>query len=260
MVGSKVFVLSAFILSSSTSAGVVSSFWNTEKSDHFVIYYQSTDHRYISDVLQSAENYYHTITQELGFTRFENFWTWEDRAKIYLFKDREEYQKKGGQGQWSEAHADVVKREIRCYVTQENFFEDVLPHELGHLIFREFIGYKRKIPLWLEEGVAIYLERKYRQERLLLAKMVVNSTYFIPLKELEMIEDSRTTLAVIFYAESASIIEFLLIQYGNGLFVEFCRRLRDLRVDQNWTTAFKQAYSFSSLAEMEVSWKEFLLR
>ena len=255
-----IFIFFVFIFSSAADAEIISSFWTTEKSDHFVIYYQDAPREYVGDVLKASETYYNTITEELGFTRFDNFWTWEERAKIYLFKDRQEYQKNGGGPEWSEAGANVVKREIQCYLYQENFFEDVLPHELGHLIFREFIGYKRKLPLWLDEGIAIYLEKKYRQERLFLAKILVTSVYFMPLSELEKVENGKVALPVVFYAEAASAIEFLLVRYGADRFVQFCRRLRDLRSDQDWTTAFKETYSFSSLSKMEADWKGFLIQ
>ena len=39
-------------------------------------------------------------------------------------------------------------------------FENVLTHELTHIIFREYVGFGWNVPLWLDEGVAMFMEKK----------------------------------------------------------------------------------------------------
>ncbi|MFH0762324.1 MAG: hypothetical protein V1925_00335, partial [Candidatus Omnitrophota bacterium] len=67
-------------------AAVESELWLTNKSQHFIIYYQEAPHGYIDELSNSAERYYNGIVDELGYRRF-NFWSWDNRAKIYMYKD-----------------------------------------------------------------------------------------------------------------------------------------------------------------------------
>jgi hypothetical protein len=234
------------------------SLWHVRKSKHFIIYYKEASSSYINELIRRAENYYNTITRELGFSRYHGFWTWDDRAKIYLFKDRSEYQKETGQPEWSAAHVNVIKKEIYAYPQMENFFEVVLPHEMAHIIFREFVGYKKQLPLWLDEGIASMFEPDKRLPRLKAARALIRTKFFMDLEDLNIAGKGSIIMPDVFYALSASIIEFLLDSYSEDHFIRFCRSLRDLRQDQHWSRALFSVYGFNSMDEMNDAWQAFL--
>jgi len=237
---------------------VSASLWNTKKSEHFIVYFQDSSLSYIEELINKVESYYTSITEELGFTRFQGFWTWDNRAKIYLFKNASEYQKATNQPRWSGAQANVVTREICTYKGMEDFFNRILPHELGHIIFREFVGFKRNLPLWLDEGVVSYLEKDQKKERLAMAKILVNTAIFMPLDELGKIHRYNMLVPDFFYAEATSVVDFLIATYGKERFLEFCRRLRDLRDDQNWEIALFEIYDFKNISDVNEKWTAFL--
>ena len=60
-----------------------------------------------------------------------------------------------------------------------------------------------------------------------------------------------------FYAESASLVGYLVEQYGSERFTRFCRQLRDGKSIED---AIKFAYAgqFQSLAELQAGWEQFL--
>lgn len=243
----------------STSFSFNPSDWNTEKSDHFIVYYQKASPDHVAEILRRAEYYYNAITDDFGFTRFGDFWTWDNRARIYLYDNSSDYKKITNSPGWSGAGVNVNTREIYTFVNMENFYDTILPHEIGHIIFREFTGYKRNYPLWLEEGIACYLERGQRDERMRIARGLVRSKIFISLEDLQKIKSSDILLIPdIFYSESASVVAFLLKDYGKDKFVDFCRALRDLRDDQDWQVALKDVYKFKDLNEMNLRWTNFL--
>jgi hypothetical protein len=252
--------LASILLAGTSYAQLNVSLPKVQKSTHCIIYYQDAPLGYVDNFISKAEYYYNSITEELGFTRFEGFWTWDKRVKIYLFKDRGNYQKMTNQPAWSGGEVNVLTREISTYINMEDFFEVILPHEMGHIIFREFIGYQRKLPLWLDEGIASFLEKRQKQERLRIAKGIVNSNVFLDLAELGKIKRNAIFMPDIFYAEAASIIEFLVKVYGKDKFTDFCQRLKQLRDDQDWKIALYEAYNFQNLSEMNEKWEEFLRR
>jgi hypothetical protein len=234
-------------------AGVSTSLWETTKSQHFIVYYQDASYRaYVDKLILKAEEYYQSIVEELGYRRFD-FWTWDNRAKIYLFNSDQDYQKDSGRLAWSGATVHVKKRTIHTFINQEGFFESMLPHELTHIIFREFIGMKVTLPLWIEEGVACSQEKSTLNERLQFVKNLVKSNMYLPLDNITKIADYNLVVPKVFYAEAASLVVFLLKQdYGGNKFLEFSRKLRD---GSTWQDALKDIYGIKSLSELEEQWK-----
>ena len=226
--------------------------WLKESSRHFIIYYrQGTQPNYIKKVVRKAEDYYEEILDSLGFRRFD-FWTWENRCKIFLYLSQDEYYNDTRQPAWSAGGVVISQREINTYAKGKDFLDSVLPHEMGHLIFREFIGRKKRIPLWLDEGIACFNEIKYKKERLETAKRIVKLNRYIPMKALNKMNNPDTILlSKIFYSQSASLVNFLITEFGDDTFFEFSRKIRD---GQSWQSALKDAYGFLSPEELSQSW------
>lgn len=243
-----------FFLCSTASAEVTSSLWTVKKSEHFVVYYKEAPAGYVEDLLNQAEKYYHSIVSDLGFTRFDDFWTWDNRCKIYLFTSTKDYHKTTGQPEWSGGCANILTRTINTFLFERDFNETVLPHEMTHLIFREFIGYRVELPLWLDEGIACFQEKKHLNERLMTAEGLIISGLYMPLERLTEIQPTQIVMPSIFYAQASSIIEFLFKQYGRDKFVDFCRVLRDKK---DWKFALRSVYGFKSLSEMNDAWVGF---
>ncbi len=251
-------ILSFFLLSGSAFAADLSAtFWQIKKSTHFIVYYQEAPSDYINEVIDRAEGYYNTITTKLGFTRYEEFWTWYKRAKIYLFRNKEEYNRITSQPEWSGAHSRVIAHEIYTYVRREGFFETVLPHEMGHIIFREFIGYDKRLPLWVDEGVAMYCERGETHEGVRMTRIIARTIFFMDLNELGGINRANLMMPEIFYAEAESVMVFLIKEYGSDKFAEFCLALKNLKEKQTWEDAMRSVYKFKDIQELNDAWIKF---
>jgi len=251
------FFLLFLIVSIKTSAfaAVNATLWQDKKSQHFVIYYQDAPLDYVDNLIDQAEKYYNDIVDELGFRRFD-FWTWDKRAKIYLYSSSEEYLKDTGRVAWSGAMVDIKKRTIKTFINQENFMQSILPHEMAHIIFREFIGLNIRLPLWLDEGVACSQEKVFLSERLQFAKHLVKSKVHIPVDRLSGISDYSLVVPKVFYSEAASLVVFLLEEYGQEKFLDFSRRLRD--DNQGWLETLLGAYRFSDIEDLEAQWHAYI--
>ncbi|MFH1678737.1 MAG: peptidase MA family metallohydrolase [Candidatus Omnitrophota bacterium] len=250
------FLVILFSFSRGICAEVDSSLWQTEKSQHFIIYYQDDGAGFVKELINQAENYYNSIVDELGFRRFD-FWSWDRRAKIYLYKSSSEYHRDTRRMGWSGAMVSVKQRTIKTYIGQGNFFDSMLPHEMTHIIFREFVGDRNHLPLWLDEGIASSQEKANLANRMGIAKDIINQDAYLKFDDLSEIRDSSLIVPHTFYAESASIIVFLMEEYGSGKFLDFCRKLRDA---EPWKQALLRAYHFSNFEEMERAWKSYILK
>lgn len=233
--------------------------WEEQSSSHFIVYFKEAPEDFIDEVIETAENCYRDITQELGFLR-DKYWIWEERAKIYIYSDADDYRNSTEKAAWVSGHADYEKKIIYTYPLAWGFFDTLLPHELGHIIFREFVGQRNvNVPLWLDEGVACYQEQTRRWGAEKKVREAIEQKKFMPLDELTQInslsafDDQKVNL---FYDESVSIVSFLITKYGRYNFVELCRALRD---GKSLDKAVDSAYArFESLKELNDVWYRYL--
>ncbi len=251
---SSVFLILFALICNAAFSQDTSDEWLQKKSRHFVVYYKKeVIPGYIKDVISKAEYYYKEILDILGFRRFD-FWTWDNRCKIFLYLSQDEYYNDTEQPVWSGGGVVIGEREISTYIYGEDFLDSVLPHEMGHLVFREFIGEKRRLPLWLDEGVACLNEIKYKKERLKIAKSLVKSEMYMPFEVFNGINDPQTIiLSRIFYSQSASMVNFLVQEFGSDSFFEFSRRIRD---GQSWLEALEGVYKYKGIEELGQAWIE----
>lgn len=220
-------------------------------SDHFIVYYYRVPETFVRACLECAEKCYKDLTDQLGFTRHE-YWNLEGRARVYLFPDRESYLRQTRVPAWSDGAAQSDRKTIWTYQQDHGFFDGVLPHETGHIVLREAVG-GRAIPLWLEEGVACWLEPTRRADAEPQVRRALRENRFIPLAQLNRI--TPETLAqradvALFYAESVSLVSFLVDRYGKSGFHDFCSALRDGKsVDDALSRAYSGLQNAASLAE-----------
>ncbi len=226
--------------------------FSEKKSTHFIVYYKDIPEEFADTVIEYGERYYNELTEKLGFTRFD-YWTWENRAKIYIYPDQETYVKETKQPAWSGGVASYDQKTIWAYPREAGFFDSLLPHELGHIIFREVIG-SRNVPLWLDEGVASYLEqaKRFGSDKIIL-NSIENKT-FIPFEELNKIDGNSLRLRsdiVLFYAEAVNVVVFLIDKFGSRPFNELCRKLKEGKsLDDALSYSYFDIRSAKGLGEM----------
>ena len=251
--------------------------WKKLKGEHFIIYYtkdtKSADHReksvkpekFARNAMRKAEKYYKSIANELGYTRHSKFWTWDNRMKIYIYPDHDSYVKMAQQPKWSNGVANYGNKEIISYrwKNKGEFLNNLLPHELGHIMFRDFIGFEGEVPLWLDEGVAQWQEKSKREIAKLYAKNIGKQGKLLQLKSL-MAKDNdalksemNDTEIYCFYVQAISVVDFLITTYGNDDFIRFCRQLRDGK-SMNEALRFSYPTSIRNIEGLEKKWLEYL--
>lgn len=233
--------------------------WQELRGVHFLVYYKNAEDDFANNLLERAEDYYDSITQKLNFRRY-NFWLNEERVKIYIYDDAQSYQADAKQPEWVGGCVDLENKIIRTFFAAGGFINKVLPHELGHIIFRELIGFDNFVaPLWLEEGVASYLEppgnRMYAHR---IIKKAIADDEFIRLKNLNnfnLRQTSDRNKIELFYAEALDAVSYLIREYGQDNFTLFCENLRD---QKDLDRAIAAVYPYKNIEDLSQKWQEYL--
>jgi hypothetical protein len=235
------------------------------RSSHFIVNYQDgVDRAYARKIKKKSEYFYKKVTQEFHLVRDE-LWLWDNRAKVFIANDKEEYLKNFYCPDWSAACVDYVTKTIYTYPSQKDFIA-ILVHELTHIIFREYLG-RGKLPLWLDEGIALYTEVKFAgagyHDLLYQIRERVKNDNFIPFEEIINLKTfdlkNRTAAEVrLFYLQSFSMINFIVERYRKHRFSQF---LWNLKNESNLEKALsKTYYHLNNLTKFEEKWKKFYLK
>lgn len=240
---------------------VVAEEWFEEKGDHFVVEYTDKEDRlWMRNVLNRAEEFYIRISDQIGAPRYTNFWTFEDRVRIKMYRSKGHFMKKTGQPIWSvggvkKDRGSLSTHTIMSYKQEEGFIDSVLPHEIGHLVLHDYIG-KGNIPVWFDEGLAQTFESgKIEMAEEYLREYLKNNTH-IPMTEFHTyrVQMEVNPLKVsLFYIQSVSMVNFLMKQYGASNFKRLNNYLRD---GEEFESALRKAYlgSIDTLEELEKKW------
>ncbi|MBI4357923.1 MAG: hypothetical protein HY584_01365 [Candidatus Omnitrophica bacterium] len=252
------FSLFLIVFSCLGRAQVLKEGWQELKNKHFKLYYLGANPVFPERVLQLAEQYYDEVAKSLGYARRSDFWLWENRALIYLYETKDEFHEATKQPAWSNGFAVLSKRTIVSFQGSEEFLESVLPHELAHLIFRDFVGGNKTIPLWMDEGLAMAQEKKRIPELDQLVTEAIRQKKWIPLDtfiRIRSLHQVSSNEAALFYAQAQSLVRFLLSSSAGASFVALCRDLRD---GHPLEEAIRKNYpkTFRSLKELETKWVE----
>ena len=224
---------------------------------HFIIYHN--DKSYANKVSWKAEYSYKKIIRHFGI---DGFLPWEkkNKCRIYLFENRDDYIKLSEAPSWSGGCAMDNPPRLFIYKGAPNLIENTLPHEITHLIFHLLIPGER-IPLWLDEGMAQYEEKDWDTgyiKRYL--KSHVDEGVYIRFDELFSLRNypNNQEKLTLFYAESASIIDYLRKQQIASLYGNFILKIRHGKsVEQALKETYHPKFK-NGIADLEKYWLKYI--
>ena len=233
--------------------------WRQVKGKHFIIYHAG-EKKFANDVLYKAEKYYNQIARELGYNRYSKFWTWDNRVKIFIYPDKDSFVKATGARAWAEGLADYTNKQIISYAWSQDFTDALLPHEITHLIFRDYVGFEGEVPLCFDEGVAQWMEPKKRKLVKQVVKRILEKNELLSIQKLISMDKSSLQdkkQVEIFYIQSVSLVGFLIEEYGGSRFARFCRSLRDGNTLKR-ALAVSYPDSIDTIEALEKQWRKYI--
>ncbi len=190
-------------------------------------------------------------------------WASSERTTIFLFKNQDTYRRVTGRPVWSGGASSVGKRKLYVYESEE--LPGIVAHELTHIYFDGFFLEGTTDPLWLSEGMAtlVQVERGLAAPNWLrenLERLEAGDGF--PIDKLTAVTstagwpDAKVRL---WYAQSYSLVRFLIRTQYRSSFYKFSAHLRDGRPAPE---ALYRAYGapYTRMVALEHAWRYELSR
>lgn len=238
--------------------------WSSIESEHFVVMFTESEGA-AQGIQKTAEAFYPKVTTDLGYLV-------KRKITIWFFESQKDFKRAANAPiqDWAAGyayplHARIVIRDPAYLDNKKLNLSRLVKHEITHIIFGLYIGRNLEyVPRWFNEGVAMYEAEEwgYGHYWTMLTGALSNS--LIPLYELAEDFPQNESQARMAYAQSCSIITYMVEKYGGDSLRECIRLIAEGRgideamagtigidtiwLERKWLKDLKKYYKWISLA------------
>lgn len=152
-------------------------------------------------------------------------------------------------------YADYGTIAIGISTSNVNWGKRAIAHELSHLVTHQMVfNPYNDLPTWLDEGLAMYTEGPLEASYASYLKRAISTNSLISVRSLASPFSAIPQLATQSYAESFSIVEFLISQYGQGKMLAL---LNTFREGSEWDAALVKVYGFD-MDSLDKLWRVYV--
>ncbi len=130
-----------------------------------------------------------------------------------------------------------------------------IAHELTHLVIHQMtLNPYNDLPIWLDEGLAMYTEGVLTQEYTACLDRAIAENSLISVRSLSSPFSAYTMESLLSYAQSYSLVEFLITNYGQDKMLEL---LLTFKQGSSYDAALEEVYGFD-MDELDALWRDYV--
>jgi hypothetical protein len=134
-----------------------------------------------------------------------------------------------------------------------NWGKRAIAHELTHLVIHQVtLNPYNELPTWLDEGLAMHTEGPLEPEYISFLDKAKAEGGLISVRSLSSPFSARTAQSVLSYAQSYSLVDFLIQEYGQAKMLEL---LNIFRQGIGFDAALERVYGFD-MDSLDAEWRE----
>jgi hypothetical protein len=225
------------------------------ENDHFIIHHAAGDEGIAAELNRESLPIRERIIADIGVD-------FPEKTEIRLCPTIEAFREAQPGGAWIPLWAAgvaypaenvIVLRSPRAVKGSRIDVVDVLAHEFSHIALGRALAGVR-VPVWLNEGLAIYEAREWTFSRISVLTTAVLTDRLIPLPVLALSFPAEAGPAELAYAEGFMFVSFLINKVGRE---PFHRLIRDYVRDGDLEGALRRGTEMN-LADLEERWLSYL--
>jgi hypothetical protein len=223
--------------------------WQTVTSGQLRVHYYGIEKTFAQDILDAGRESIDRNAKDAGLTT-------EDPVDIYVYPNYDDLQDAilyepswaGGQ-----AFPDQNIVIMGTSLSNSSWDKDTVIHELTHVLVGHFtFSCLGDVPQWLDEGLAVYSEGPLDSQFQGPFDNAIQNDTLLSVRSISGSFSEVSDKANLSYAESYSLVNFLIETYGQSKMTELLSDLRDgLTLDQ----ALQQTYGFD-VDGLEDAWRQ----
>lgn len=140
---------------------------------------------------------------------------------------------------------------------QLDWGKKAVAHELGHVVTHQitFSPYGAILPTWLDEGLAMHAEGEIDLYLMSTLEKAISQQKLISVRSLSSPFSAKPELAYISYAQSQSLVEFLIQRYGKDKMLQLLSLLKE---GNTCDEALTEVYGFNQDG-LDKLWLEYII-
>lgn len=226
--------------------------WQSLSSGKLTLFYYESNQSVASDLMTAAQQALERLAKDTGVNL-------EKPVELYIYASSKDLQ--GSMifpREWTGGVAFTQHSIIAIGISSQNldWGKNALAHELGHMVTHQltFSPYGANLPTWLDEGLAMLAEGKLDVNLLSYLKKAFSQQKLISIRSLSSPFSAKSEEAYLSYAQSQSIVEFLIRNYGKN---KMSGLLNLLKEGHSVDEALTVTYGFDQDG-LDQLWQEFL--
>lgn len=225
--------------------------WRTLEGDVVRVHWYEGSDDFGRRALEIGDRAVRETAELLGVTEDEpvDFFVYANQDEFYEALGPGTRENVGGQ---ANAELRTLFALIEPGEIDDPWVEDVIPHELVHLVFDTAVDNPYHFPpRWLNEGIAVYLSQSYGVTDRATVEQAAAEGSLIPLEGLSGQFPTTRDRFFLAYSESVSAVDYLIRQHGRDALVQLVRSYATGLTDDE---AFEQAIGID-VAAFDAAWR-----
>ncbi|HLF72003.1 MAG TPA: peptidase MA family metallohydrolase, partial [Dehalococcoidia bacterium] len=137
-------------------------------------------------------------------------------------------------------------------VSRDTEFLNIVRHEIAHIVTRRATrGNITEIPVWVNEGLSTWIQNRLLASEQQALDTAIRLDRALPISRLNTAARANADQVSLFYAESGSIVSFMIQTYGDAKFGQFVHGMARDTADG----AMKAAFGVDTLG-LENAWRQ----
>ncbi len=230
--------------------------WRQLESASFTLYWYRGDDSFAQRLAEAGEEGLDLLSRDIGARP-------ERRIEVYIYDGTGDLQSSlifpdewtGGQ---AFTEYSVVVLGVGSSRGEVEWGEGAMAHEMAHLVVHQATmnGYGVSLPTWLDEGLAMYAEGPLAESFASVLSAAVRQQRLDSVQSLSSSFPAGTDAAYLAYAESYSLVDYLLERLGGQQ--KMLAYLGAIRDGSGYEEALEAVYGLTPAA-LDAQWKSYLL-
>jgi len=227
--------------------------WQSIGEGNITLYWYSGDDAFINQIMQAAQTALGRITEDTGAYL-------EKPVRLYIYASSSDM--RGAMifpQEWAGGVAFTTYGTVIIGINEGNleWGKRAIAHELMHLVTHQMTyNPYNSIPTWLNEGLSMYAEGEMEDYFASYLKQAVLQDKLISVKSLASPFSANARISYQSYAQSLSLVEYLIDNYGqDGMF----ELLSTFRQGSSYDAALLEVYGFD-MSWLNDLWQEYIIK